>query len=177
MVTVHGPIINSQDLTCKKLLVTGPLSAKHINCDDLAVIGTTETQDLVVKRSIDITSSFTGKKIKCATLVVTGTIDITDFNISEDAKIIGHTKVSYGSINDVEMWSNETIFQDVELNNITINKNQDKNNDKNEHLYLKGKTLVKGNITFISGKGIIIKGPNVQINGKVSGAVIKSENT
>ncbi|BBB56306.1 hypothetical protein MPCS_01334 [Candidatus Megaera polyxenophila] len=71
---------------------------------------------------------------------------------------------------DLEVTSNDITLKDVNLNNIVINDN----NGKKQVLHLKGKSLVKRNINFISEKGVIVKGSNVQIKGDITGAIIKN---
>ena len=71
---------------------------------------------------------------------------------------------------DLEVTSNDITLKDVNLNNIVINDN----NSKKQALHLKGKSLVKRNINFISGKGVIVKGSNAQIKGDITGAIIKN---
>jgi|GEM_PF-3200498 len=153
--TIYGPLINGQNLKCKKFNIIGPMKSKNINCDKFSAIGTIELQRLTVKQDMDII----------------GSLYITDFNIGRNIKIIGLLEATNGTIKDLEVTSSDITLQDVNINNIIINVNK----GKQQTLYLKGKSLVKGNINFISGKGLIVKGSDVQIKGEITGAIIKSE--
>ena len=183
-------LTNLEKTALHQAFFVGPTTLKEIKAESLSVIGPLEFHDLKVAKETKITGPVlesdkgifgpltvigpvSAKEIQCAQLDVTGPVTLTDFKVSGATIIIGPLTATQGTFQDLTLSADllPIILQDVETKNILIKMN--KIHEQVQTLRLKGKTIVKGDITFESGEGIIEKDKGAQIHGKVIGATEK----
>jgi hypothetical protein len=168
----------------------GPTVLKEVTANSLSVIGPFEFYDLKVTKETNITGptvesekgtfrflkiigTFTAKNITCTKLEIIGPVDVTDLKVSEETDIVGPLKATQSTFQKLSVMADKISLDDVAVDDITIQKN--KNHQKAQVLQLKGKTIVKGNITFESGEGIVEQDQDVKIQGEIKGAIVQQQ--
>ena len=96
---------------------------------------------------------------------------MADLQVSGAAIIIGPLTAEKSTFQNLIITADKIILEDSKIKDIVVKKNE----DKKQVLDLKGKTIVAGNITFESGKGVVKQGPEVKIQGEIKGATVEKE--
>ncbi|MBS0271491.1 MAG: hypothetical protein JSR85_02450 [Proteobacteria bacterium] len=172
VLTFSGPtVLRNQNV--QSLEVNGKLQFHNINVKGKAhIVGPTENSDHGQFGSLEITGSFIASNIKTNQLVVTGNVKLRNLNVSNNTHIIGSFHAKSAHLKDLYVFGNNILLDNVYVLSILIQKMN--NVHEQQVLRLKGRTVVSGNITFGSGKGIIEVGPRVIIKGRISrGAIVK----
>lgn len=199
--TFNGPTeLYSQ--TFKDLLINGPSKLDGINADSLTINGPLNFTALKIKGKTEISGTFSGEdaelsdvvihgpfegsKIIAKNLQVDGDVTLEDFKIDGNVNINGPLKAKNGSFKDINSVYAPIAFYSVTLNNINVKKTNHQdggdntNSDDNTNNYeikLAGNTVINGNITFESGKGVVfIRDKTAQLKGKVIGGTVKNNN-
>lgn len=151
----------------------------------LTISGALEFNNLKVANKLTVNGGITGSNLQCKDLVVHGHIAGKDLTISGNATLHGNSELSSSKVHgsmvvmgkldaskchfqDIKIHTNKSKLADTTARNITVEKNQNKLDDIQE-LELIGKTIIKGDITFKSGNGKLVKEKDVVIEGKVEG--------
>jgi len=148
----------------------GPTSLEEKVLKDADFMGPTQLKN-VTAESLSVMGPLTGKNIICKTLDVMGPVEVTHLKVEGDASIMGPLTAKQSYFESLSIWGDETLLEDVEVKNISIKKDK----DKSQVLRLKGTSIVKGNITFESGQGIIEQGPDIKIQGEIKGAIVEKK--
>lgn len=154
-ISVNGPLGTSDTKFTGSVLVRGPLNASSGRFRSLTVDGPLKGQ------SIDVRGS----------ALVEGPVNLDKSHL-KDVSISGPLTATKSNFEDIQMRSDYASLTDCHLKNLSM-KNS-KESYQNTKLYLEGKTLVTGDITFIGKSGVIYKGSEVVIKGKVVNGSIKS---
>ena len=161
-------ILMFQDIRAETYM--GPTSLEEKVLKDADFMGPTQLKD-VTAESLSVMGSLTGKNIICKMLDVMGPVEVMHLKVEGEASIMGPLTANQSKFENLSIVADEIILEDVEVNNISIKQEK----TKKQVLQLKGSTLVKGNITFESGKGIIEQDPGVKIQGKIKGAIVEKK--
>ena len=186
---VFGEIFNeSKELSLKfydTLTINGSAKLKLVKAKSLEINGPLQFHNLDVAGKAKIDGNVNGDKGKFGQMDVTGSVDV-DHVICEDLSVIGPVKASYlivknhadidgtlearhCELESLSIKADKIALEEVSLGSILIRKDQN-----NQVLILEGSTVVKGDIIFESGDGVVqIQNPEVQINGTVKGGTIK----
>jgi len=175
----------------KKILVKGPARLTNVKASSVTVDGTLAFNNLDVVGDVTITKlvrddsqnlkcrhlvsgkSMTANNLKCESALICGSACLENFEVSGDTIIKGDTKIKNGKIQNLNLFSNEIHLQNVNVNDIIIEK--PRLPFTNQILYLKGKTLVAGSINFKSDQGTIFMDKDAIVNGEINGAVVNKE--
>lgn len=165
---VAGSVTKSKNGTFHNLSVLGKFEATDVTCKNLAVAG-----------------PVTAKNITCKQLEVAGPVTVTGLTVTGETSIAG--PLTLKAPKDPKMSQNKLQNLTVSAEKIALDTTDVQGDiqvkqargwlgrDKKQVLQLKGKTTVKGNITFESGKGEIEQGPDVKVKGKITGATVKTK--
>lgn len=161
-----------KEITAKSLSVMGPLHFNHLKVEKAAeIFGPVSNSEFGTFGSLFITGPFVAKNVTCSKLEVTGPVDVTDIQVSGATTIIGPLRAVKSTFENITITSDQVTLEDSKTKDIIVEKNE----DKKQVLNLKGKTIVEGNITFESGKGIVKQGLEVKIQGEIKGATVEKE--
>lgn len=170
-VSFMGPT-ELKEITATSLSVTGPFQFNTLKvAKNLVVVGPVIDSEHGIFGSLDITGPFEAKNIACSKFNVTGPVDVTNLQVSGDATITGPLKASKSTFQNLTIWSDKIFLEDVKTKDIFVKKIL----QEKQVLYLKGKTVVEGTITFESGKGIVEQGPEAKIQGAIKGATLEKK--
>ena len=101
-------------------------------------------------------------------LELNGSLKGTKINVYGNTKVGGNLEVCESSFKDIETSSWQCILTNSKAKNIFVKKTK----DESQKIYLKGKTIIEGNIIFESGNGEVIFSEDARVEGKVQGASI-----
>lgn len=161
-----------KEVTAQSLSVKGPIHFNHLKVQkSTEIFGPVTNSEFGTFNSLIITGPFMAKNVTCSTLEVTGPVDVTDLQVSGATTIIGPLKAGKSTFQNLTITADKIILEDSKTKDIIVKKNE----DKEQVLDLKGKTIVEGNIIFESGKGIVEQEYKVKIQGEVKGAIVKQE--
>ena len=166
----------------------GPTQLKEVIAESLSVMGPFEFSNVMVEKnttiegpvlnsengkfdSLNIKGPFTAKNIICKTFKVIGPVDVTHLKVEGDTSIMGSLKANQSQFENMSISADEIFLKDVDVKDIFIKKNM----DKKQVLQLKGKTLVKGNIAFESGQGIVELDSAAKVQGEIKGARVEKK--
>lgn len=162
-----------KDSSFHSLSVVGPFSFQNLKIQKKAeIVGETINSQNGEFEVINVTGPFFATDVKCDEFNVVGFVQVSRLYVLKYARIVGYLSAYESSFNDMEITSNEIRLEDTELNNLIVKKNEyDK--QKKEVVYLKGHTVVRGDIIFESGKGIVKQDPASKVNGRIIGAILE----
>lgn len=165
---VAGSVIKSKNGTFHNLSVIGKFEATNVTCKNLEVAG-----------------PVTATNIICKTLEVAGPATLVGLTVDGPVSIVGSLslksskdpKTHQNKIKDLNITGEKISIENTDIEgNIEVHKARNwLGRAKKQVLQLKGKTIVKGTITFESGKGQVEQGPDVKIKGKITGATVKTK--
>ncbi len=159
-----------KEITATSLSVTGPFQFNNLKvAKDLVVVGPVIESEHGIFGSLDITGPFEAKNITCSKFNITGPVDVTNLQVSGETTITGPLKARKGTFQKLTIGADTIFLEDVKTKDIFVKKIL----QEKQVLYLKGKTVVEGTITFESGKGTVEQGPGVKIQGVVKGALVE----
>ncbi|MBF0315413.1 MAG: hypothetical protein HQK52_18475 [Oligoflexia bacterium] len=99
---------------------------------------------------------------------VVGPFEAKDLKVDGELTVVGPVNCNDCKFTSpIEIVSKKSVFEDSELHKIVIRKDGDK---KKQYLYLKGKTVVHGDIIFEYADAEVV----VDKEAKVEGKIIKS---
>lgn len=166
----------------------GPANIKNtIKNQSLKVMGPLVLDNTDINGQIEVYGPFLGNNVNTLSLTVQGPADIQNLKVGEitingPLSIKGSVVSGSATINgpirssntvfrkDVSVAARSLTFKNSEIQNLTIRPSNPMIK-KEQILYLKGKTIIHGNITFESGNGKIISSENVVIKGMIKGGV------
>ena len=180
------------------VMVNGSLDFKEVKITTLKVNGETEGKDSTFG-SVNVNGEFEAKDCSADTLTINGATDIKGCTIKGAATLNGRLEARGTTIGSLSISSEKMLLDDCVIEgDILVRAKQgatgavgwmtrasnwigswfgggDKvaEDVKAELLQLRGTTEVRGSITFESGVGIIEKGSQATIGGKVTGASLK----
>lgn len=177
----------------------GNANLTDVTANSLSVMGSTEFHTLTVPKdanflgpvtksekgifgSLAIVGEFEATDITCKKLDAAGAVTVTGLTVSGEANIAGSLtlkapkdpKMAQNKLKNLTIAADEISLEDTEVDGAIVVKKLSSwlGGAKKQVLRLLGKTTVKGTITFESGAGTIEKGPDVKIEGKITGATI-----
>lgn len=169
--TFYGPTTMKEANLNHSLKVMGPLTLKHTNIKgETVVYGPFIGQELNLNLLIVYGSSKI-KNTRVGEISIYGPLSIASSKVSGPTTVKGpiHSKKTVFQ-KDISVASNIATFEDTTFQNIEIQRT-DEIIHKSPVVYLKGKTIVEGDIIFASGDGKVIADKNVQIKGTIKGGV------
>lgn len=171
---IFGPVTNSDHGVFNSLIITGPFAAKNIACSKLEVTGPVNVTDFQVSGEATIIGSLKVGKSTFQNLTVTGPSKV-EKSTFQNLTITGPLKAEKSTIQNLTITADKIVLEDVKIKDIIVKKNQEEKQEKKQVLDLKGETIVEGNITFESGKGVVEQGSEVKIQGKIKGATLEKK--
>jgi len=179
-ISVMGPTVLS-DVKANSIDVLGPLSFKNLKVKNEAnILGVISKSTEGTFKSLNITGPFEASDVISKYLNVVGPVAVSNLTVEKEAHIVGPLKAKKSHFHDLTITAHEIALTDTEVEgNIVVKKSGHwlrlPKGEKKQVLRLKGKTTVKGTITFESEKGVIEQGPDVKIKGKVTGATVEKK--
>jgi hypothetical protein len=132
----------------------GSLRANHSILNKVTANGSAQIRNSEIKGHLCCSGSADIYKSKVNTATISGSLFAVTTIFAEQLSLA----------------TDKTILQSSQTKDVII---QVVNN--HEELYLQNNTIVEGNITFLSGKGLVFKSDNSKIIGKVRGGKIVSK--
>lgn len=165
---VAGPVSGSKKGTFGSLKVNGPFEATDVICSEFIVKGPVEVTELTVNGRSDIGGSLEAKKSHFQDLKVKGPTEVNELTVKGETNILGPFEAKKSHFQNINVTADTISLEDVEAKDIVIKGSR----SMEQVLQLNGKTVINGNITFKSGKGIVEQGPSVKIQGEVKGGTV-----
>lgn len=155
----------------KDVSVFGGLKASKAAFEGLSIHGSAEISKSNIKNSLIVKGKLQLDESKVGgSLEVDGRANLKDFSVDGPTVINGSLTAKNGTFNGPLTLASKK----VQLAGTTLNKNIVMRRHKKEQvLELLQGTVIKGSITFQSGKGVIIKEPGVVVEGKIEGAEVR----
>ncbi len=182
----HVGITYLEQKALKDAVFTGPTYLSNVTADSLVVTGPFEFHNLTVTNDatiqgpianseegnfgrLEVTGPLMATNIHCKVLAVIGPAHVSKIQVRDNTSILGPLVAKESTFQDLSGLGDRIVLENVEVRNIFIQKNSKK--DEPQILDLLDKTLVKGNISFESGKGIVNRAPFARVTGKIRGAI------
>lgn len=163
-VKVTGPT-KLTEVKAKSVSVTGVLTFHNLEISgDLNVTGPIENSQNLRCKNLKATGLINAENIECTTMNLTGSVTLKNVRVSGDAKMTGSIDLTDASFANLNLASNAMNLENVNVNNIIIEETY---GTQEQVLNLKGSTSVSGDVTFKSGRGIIIG--EDKVNGVITG--------
>ncbi len=180
----------------------GSANLTDIKATSLSVLGTLEFHNLTVEKdtsiagpiaksekgkfgSLAVVGEIDGTDVTCSKLDGAGAVTVTGLTVTGETNIAGaltlkgskDPKVAKNKLQNLNIAAEEISLEDTDVEGkiVVAQPSVSIGGAKKQILRLLGKTTVKGPITFESGKGTIEQGPDVKIEGKVTGATIEKK--
>ncbi len=165
----------------------GPTSLSNKSLTNLRVMGPLSLKDSTIKGKLDVYGPFKGNSIQAAKLTVqgptsiynksklgsvsiNGPLTIKNSRVSSDLIVNGPIFASHSVfMGKISVSSTKLTFKDCNLQTLKIRPAHSFGNNQ-QVLYLKGNTIVNGDISFMTGNGKIIKDASVVIKGNIYGS-------
>ncbi len=166
-------LTNLKNSSFHSITVVGPLSFSNLKVANMAeIIGKTENSQNGKFGQLFITGTFNASNVQCDQLKAIGFIEISNLHVRENTDVSGYLLVHAGHLNDIEFMGREIQLDNVEANNIMI-KSDILEPETQQALIITGSTVIKGNVTFNSGRGIIKQSSKAKIMGPTKGAALQ----
>lgn len=178
------------DVNAGELSVLGPLKFHNLTVGgDSDVMGSIRESQNGTFNDLSVLGAFEAAHITCKTLDVAGSVKVTGLTVNGDANIVGSLEIKASTdpkfpnnLQNLDVSAEVVTLEDTLINgDITVQptlKNKALKwlkQDTVQVLHLVGQTTVKGNISFVSGKGKIRKSPEVKIEGSVIGGEVEKD--
>lgn len=160
-----GPI-SLQDVQAESIKIQGPFDLSQSQVKNIKALGSVTLKN-VKAESLKLTGPLQADDFTCKELVVTGPIKGLRCHVDQ-IKATGPFQVSESTIKNLTITADEIRLENSCIETIIVKADQ----NKVQKVFLLGKTIVKGNITFESGKGSVVLGKNVSIKGIIVGAEV-----
>lgn len=167
--------------------VYGSLDASRAQFENLVLMSDFNFKKVKVTETLTINGKIQGEKLDTNKLVLNGMLEGKKIIIRDGATINGGIdaeqldihgyltinvsggfKARKSNFEKIKVSAKKIEFNEVILDSIEFDKN-----DKKPELYLTEGSLVKGDIIFKSGDGIVYKSADSKIEGKVKGGSLK----
>jgi hypothetical protein len=139
----------------------GQVDLGDIILESLNIAGPVTFVDLTVKGYASV-GPMSGERGQFHHLHVAGPLDIYDVRCDYLAEVRGPLTAEKCTFQDIKVTANEIVLDECLVRNIFIRSD----GKSSPTLILKGKTVIKGNVQFLSEKGRIM-GKRSQIQGKI----------
>ncbi|WP_010302931.1 hypothetical protein [Candidatus Odyssella thessalonicensis] len=167
--TVYGALDFTNLIIQQELKVDGSAHGKNLKCQEFKINGSLAVDQLEAHQGL-VSGSLTGHNISILKdLSVEGSLAGDRITVLGRTKIAGNLSVIGGDFTDIDIEGDASDLTDSRAANIHFKKVI----TDTQKLYLRGKTIVSGDIVFESGKGEIYLGTDAVIKGQVKGATIK----
>lgn len=169
------------------IVVVGTAEFEDVTAKSVDITGPLEFKNLTVQGKTNIVGPVKGKKGTLADINVTGIVKLEELTYksltavgeTELEKTMALSKTDVTGVLEMEKCKAQDIFvtsdkielEDTEANNIIVRKID--GSLALQELELKGECVIKGNITFEAGKGLVKMGDKVKHSGTVKGAEVK----
>ncbi|TAK75385.1 MAG: hypothetical protein EPO11_05565 [Gammaproteobacteria bacterium] len=168
--TIYGPA-ELEHVKADTLNVNGPLKFKDLEVtNETGIVGPVKDSEKGKLNDVKVMGPFEAKDVICHNLSVVGPATVTSLLAKGNTEIMGPLKADKSHFQKLTVTADETELKNSEVGDILIKTTS----NKEQTLYL-DKTIVKGNITFESGRGVIIEKGKAEIKGKVTGGTIKKK--
>lgn len=160
-----------EDVVAKSVQVTGPLSFKNLTVQNKTeVIGPIKGEKGTLA-DINVTGKIDLEKLTYKTLTAVGEVELEETIALGKTDVTGPLEMEKCKAQDIYVTSDKIKLEDTEANNIIVRKTD--GSLKIQELELKDKCIIKGDITFEAGKGLVKMDSDVKHNGTVKGAEVK----
>lgn len=172
--------------------IYGSLDASRAQFENLVLMGNLNFMKVKVIDTLTVNGSLEGKGLDANRLVLNGLLNGNKIIIRNDATINGgldaeqldvHGYLTINTMPDAPFRVKRSNFEKVvasskkiEFDEVIADSIEFDKTSKNAELYLKNGSLVKGDIIFKSGDGVIHKSSDSKIEGKVKGGIVQSIN-
>lgn len=166
--TIHGPA-NLHMVKAEVLEVDGPLKFSRLDVAKEATIHGPFTGDHGKFNRLEVDGNADVSQVIAKTLLIKGPLKAESIKVSDSTEAFGPFEVHKGEFQNVKVSGEAITLDDVSAENLTIGKS-----DNGAVLTLKGKTVIRGDILFESGNGIVKKiGDEVKVQGTIKGAKVE----
>jgi hypothetical protein len=187
-----GSFIGSTDLsdvTANELSVMGPLKFSNLTVvGDSDILGSIRESQNGTFNELSVLGVLEAENVTCRMLDVAGSVKVKGLNVNGDTNISGSLEIKAASdpefpnkLQNLDVSAEVITLEDTVVNgDITIQptlKNKALKLFKQgttQSLHLAGKTIVNGNITFVSGKGKIKQSSLSTVKGQIIGGTIEN---
>lgn len=182
---------NLTDVKAKELSVLGRLEFHNLTVEqDADIAGPITKSDKGTFADLSVLGTFEASNITCKNLDVAGTVNVAGLTVNGAASVVGSLTLKTpkdphkfpNKLQNLDISAEDISLKDTAIEGDIIVHTSLKNKafkwlgkEKKQVLHLLGKTTLKGNVTFESGEGIIEQGPEVKIDGKITGATVKKK--
>jgi hypothetical protein len=145
-------------LKCNVLNVNGSFKGENIQAKNGEVNGKMSCKELTIGEDLIVKGRLSGQKIK----------------VSGKTSVDGNIVASESSFGDIELGTTgnkdtyEIVLLDSKAKNILFKQTK----SESQRIYLEGKTIIEGDITFESNNGKVIFSMEAKVKGKIHGATI-----
>lgn len=127
-------------------------------------------QGTTVKGHTEVNGSLEADKATLGTLKVNGNCKLKDSTVEGEVLINGYLHAENTRfLCEISISSNKLVLENCQVKNIVVRKSS----MENQIVELRGKTNVSGQISFESGKGGVITGSDVALQGKITGGEVQ----
>ncbi len=145
------------DVHFNSLVVNGVANVTDFKIDTAKIHGSFNVRNGQIQDGLEVHGSFIGHRI----------------NITGNTIIFGNMKLHNSTIQSLELSASSCLLKNTIVKNIIFKTTPHK---KKQKLFLQGKTIVNGNITFTSGNGMVYATKKVIIKGKIIGGMVVRKN-
>jgi len=150
---------------CGTLVGNTVLGKVSLQCQNIT--GTATLTDTAITGILTVSGDLNATRASIAGLNVVGNVSLNSTIVSGSTSIIGKLDASTSKFTDIELEGSSATFSKSTIKNILIKSSR----NETPQIVLNN-TVVDGNITFTSGKGIV-QNNNSKITGKVIGGTVK----
>lgn len=143
---------NGNSLKCNKFIVNGSFTGKNIQAQNGEVNGALSCNEASIDNDLIVNGSLSGKGIK----------------VSGKTKVDGNLDASKSCFSNIETAAFRVTLKNSKAMNIFVKKTK----HESQRIYLEGKTIIEGNITFESGNGKVFISKETKVVGDIQGATI-----
>lgn len=156
--------LNNRTYSSLNIMGTAKLDNVTIT-DELKVLGPVELKNNCKISSIKITGPLEAVGSTINSGKVVGPLEAKDLKVEKDFIVVGPVNCKGCKFNaPVEIVSTKTVIEDSEMNKIVIRKDGDK---RKQYLYLRGKTIVHGDVVVEQADAEVVVGKNARVEGKI----------
>jgi hypothetical protein len=158
------------DVKADSLSVTGPLAFHNLEVKNhTEITGPTSRSEKGTFNSLEITGPFRATDVTCNTLEARGPIGVTKLTVKQDATITGPLDARESHFQNITIQAQDIMLRDTIVEGDILVQHV---KNKKQILRLKGRTIVKGNVTFESGFGKIELSSGSEIQGTTKNATV-----
>lgn len=170
VLTAYGQWVLKNVTISEKLTVSGSVELEAIKAKEIIAAGELEAEDLEVQ-TLQVSGDAEVESCQVAgDCTVSGNFDAEEVTVKGLTQVSGKFETEKSTFQDIEFAGRLAEFDHCTLGNLRVSKQED---GKSQKIVLK-ETKISGDVTFVSGNGIIILEDDSQISGAVTGGKVQT---